>query len=54
MFGHYLGPYPIFWSGCMRQGNPHADFEKWLAWFGPRELKAAWNPLTGGRERAGL
>ena len=42
MFGHYLGPYPIFWSGCMRQGKPHEDFEKWLARFGPRELKASW------------
>jgi len=42
MFGHYLGPYPIFWSGCMRQGNLHADFEKWLARFGPRELRESW------------
>ena len=43
MFGHYLGPYPIFWSGCMRQGNPHADFEKWVSRFGPRELKSSWS-----------
>ncbi|MFZ4778377.1 MAG: hypothetical protein ACOYM3_23655 [Terrimicrobiaceae bacterium] len=42
MFGHYLGPYPIFWSGCMRQGKPHRDFEKWLARFGSRELRASW------------
>ena len=42
MFGHYLGPYPIFWSGCMRQGKPHGDFEKWLARFGPRELRSSW------------
>jgi len=42
MFGHYLGPYPIFWSGCMRQGKPHADFEKWLARLGPAELRSSW------------
>lgn len=42
LFGHYLGPYPIYWSGCMRQGNPHADFEKWLARFGPRGLRSSW------------
>jgi len=42
LFGHYLGPYPIFWSGCMQQGKPHADFEKWLVRLGPRELKSAW------------
>ena len=43
MFGHYLGPYPVFWSGCMRQGNLHADFEKWLGRFGPRELRSSWS-----------
>ena len=43
MFGHYLGPYPVYWSGCMRQGKPHADFEKWLAVSGPNELVCSWN-----------
>jgi len=43
MFGHYLGPYPIYWSGCMRQGKPHADFEKWLAVSGSKELVCSWN-----------
>ena len=43
MFGHYLGPYPIYWSGCMRQGKPHADFEKWLAASGSNELVCSWN-----------
>ena len=42
LFGHYLGPYPIFWSGCMRQGNLHTDFEKWVVRFGPRELRSSW------------
>ena len=43
MFGHYLGPYPIFWSGCMRQGKLHVDFEKWLAASGSSELVCSWN-----------
>ena len=43
LFGHYLGPYPIFWSGCMRQGKPHADFEKWVSRFASRELRSAWS-----------
>ena len=43
MFGHYLGPYPIYWSGCMRQGKPHADFEKWLAASASNELVCSWN-----------
>ncbi|TSA31404.1 MAG: hypothetical protein D4R65_11275 [Verrucomicrobiaceae bacterium] len=42
-FGHYAGPYPVFWSGCMRQGMPHADFEKWLASSGPEDLVSSWN-----------
>ena len=41
-FGHYAGPYPIYWSGCLRQGKPHADFEKWLGRFGPSQLKNSW------------
>lgn len=43
MFGHYLGPYPIYWSGCVRQGKPHTDFEKWLASLGSNELVSSWN-----------
>ena len=43
MFGHYLGPYPIYWSGCMRQGKLHVDFEKWLAASGSSELVCSWN-----------
>ena len=41
-FGHYAGPYPIFWSGCMRQGKPQGDFEKWLAASGSTEFLASW------------
>lgn len=46
MYGHYLGPYPLFWSGTMRQGRPHADFEKWLENSGPRELRTAWAEIS--------
>jgi len=42
-FGHYAGPYPIFWSGCMRQGRPQADFEKWLRVSGSKDLLSSWN-----------
>lgn len=48
-FGHYAGPYPIYWSGCLRQGKPHADFEKWLRVFGPFELKASWRNFKGAQ-----
>jgi len=43
LFGHYLGPYPLYWSGCMQQGQPHADFDKWLNRLGPRELSSSWS-----------
>jgi hypothetical protein len=42
-FGHYVGPYPIFWSGCLRQGVVHADFEKWLEALGNASLRERWN-----------
>ena len=50
-FGHYAGPYPIYWSGCLRQGKPHADFEKWLRVFGPVEMRDSWKQfkeISGG------
>lgn len=45
VFGYYGGPYPIFWSGCLRQGKRHADFEKWLSVFGPHDLESSWRKL---------
>ncbi|MCF7729077.1 MAG: hypothetical protein K9M81_01775 [Chthoniobacterales bacterium] len=44
-YGHYLGPYPIFWSGLMQQGRPHQGFEKWLSSCGNRELQEEWKKL---------
>jgi hypothetical protein len=42
MYGYFGGPYPIFWSGCLRQGKAHADFEKWLSIFGSADLRKSW------------
>ena len=47
LFGHYLGPYPVYWSGCMRQGKPHLDYERWLERFGPGELRLSWRGVSG-------
>jgi hypothetical protein len=40
-FGHYAGPYPLYWSGCLRQGKIHADFEKWLSRSANKNLKSS-------------
>lgn len=45
-FGHYAGPYPIYWSGCLRQGKVHADFEKWLARFGEDDARRDWDSFV--------
>lgn len=44
-YGCYLGPYPLFWSGLMQQGKPHAGFEKWLCFSGRSGLQQEWNEL---------
>ncbi|MFI0348475.1 MAG: hypothetical protein ACH346_06905 [Chthoniobacterales bacterium] len=41
-YGHYLGPYPLFWSGVMQQGQAHAGFEQWLQKPGNKSLLASW------------
>ncbi|MCX6957063.1 MAG: hypothetical protein NT164_00740 [Verrucomicrobiae bacterium] len=41
-YSHYLGPYPLFWSGVMQQGKPNQDWERWLQRSSDRELKASW------------
>ena len=43
LYGHYEGPYPIFWSGCMRQGRVNQDFERWVARYGENVLRSSWN-----------
>lgn len=45
-FGHYSGAYPIFWSGCLRQGKVHADFEKWLGQFGRESMRESWKSFV--------
>lgn len=42
VFGRYQGPYPMFWSGCMRQGKVNHDFEKWVQTHGSSRLQTAW------------
>jgi hypothetical protein len=44
-FGHYLGPYPLFWSGLMQQGKPHQGFTKWLKMYGSKELQEGYKNL---------
>lgn len=41
-YSHYLGPYPLFWSGVMQQGKPNQDWERWLQRSSDRELQASW------------
>lgn len=43
LYGHYQGPYPIFWSGCMRQGGVNQDFERWVTRHGSNALQSSWN-----------
>ena len=45
-FGHYAGPYPIYWSGCLRQGKVHADFDKWMSRFGCDDLRQDWDSFV--------
>lgn len=42
LYGHYQGPYPMFWSGCMRQGKVNRDFEKWVQTHGGRRIQTDW------------
>jgi len=42
VFGRYQGPYPMFWSGCMRQGRVNHDFEKWVQTHGSLRIQADW------------
>jgi hypothetical protein len=43
LYGHYQGPYPIFWSGCMRQGCVNQDFERWVTRYGSKNFQSSWN-----------
>ena len=45
-FGHYLGPYPLFWSGLMQQGKAHHGFTQWLKAYGSKQLQEEYKNLT--------
>lgn len=45
LFGYFGGPYPIYWSGCLRQGKLHGDLEKWVSIFGSADLRKSWKEL---------
>ena len=42
LYGHYQGPYPMYWSGCMRQGRINKDFEKWVRYHGNFLIRSDW------------
>lgn len=42
LYGRYQGPYPMFWSGCMRQGKVNRDFEKWVFSHGNSRIRSDW------------
>jgi hypothetical protein len=42
IYGHYQGPYPLFWSGCMRQGKINRDFETWVRHHGNERIQSDW------------
>ena len=44
-YGHYLGPYPLFWSGVMQQGKPNQNWERWLQGSNDLELKSSWSEV---------
>lgn len=45
LYCHYLGPYPLFWSGVMQQGKPHQSWERWLKRSKDQELQASWKKV---------
>ena len=42
LYGHYQGAYPLFWSGCMRQGRINKDFETWVQRHGNSRIQSDW------------
>jgi hypothetical protein len=39
---YYRGPYPLFWSGVMRQGKESAEWAAFLKIFNPSNIKTEW------------
>lgn len=48
LYHYYRGPYPILWSGTMRQGAPSRDFENFVRFTGRAKIRREWN---GVKER---
>lgn len=46
LYHYYRGPYPILWSGAMRQGKPSIEFQNFLKGTGRRELLAEWDAVA--------
>ena len=46
LYGHYAGPYPLFWSGTMQKGKRHLGWERWLRYMGDQELKKSWQLVS--------
>jgi len=45
LYHYYRGPYPILWSGAMRQGAPSRDFDNFLRFTGRSALRREWNDV---------
>ncbi|MBJ7390094.1 MAG: hypothetical protein JHC85_00920 [Chthoniobacterales bacterium] len=45
LYCYYRGPYPILWSGAMRQGVPSGDFENFLRFTRRTELRRGWDKV---------
>lgn len=52
LYHYYRGPYPILWSGAMRQGAPSRDFENFLRFTGRSALLREWNEVKAKLSRA--
>lgn len=45
LYHYYRGPYPMLWSGAMRQGAPSRDFENFLRFTGRSALAREWREV---------
>lgn len=44
-YQYYRGPYPILWSGAVRQGKPNKSFEGFLRFTGRRRMREEWRSV---------
>jgi len=45
LYHYYRGPYPILWSGAVRQGLPSRDFENFIRFSGRCSLLREWREV---------